>query len=371
MKKNLRWMGPILDMSGYASAGRGYLRACEEGDVNVLAEDRSRSQNLKDRGMDEQIAEMYRRASSREVPKDCPTVQHQVPDCFFDDSISSLRIGYTIFEMNRIPLGWVSCCNMMDVIWTGSQYSKDAFARSGVERPIEVLPHALDLELFSPEAEPWSIANRRGFAFLSVFDFTDRKCWRDLLRAFWTAFSAADDVCLILKVFFGSFSEDARKDIIRRIATYRAELGMVGRAPILVYGHDVPNKHMPGLYTAADCYVGMSREGFGLGYAEAMACGLPCIGPEVGGNREYMNEENSFLVKYLRDEPISAEMVGLNPLFSGLEWAKYSWEHCSELMKKVVSDSALRKSVADRGLVDVRRDLCFGAIGKKINSLLP
>ncbi len=371
MKKNLRWMGPILDCSGYASAGRNYLRSCEEGDISVQAHNRSRSFNLKDKGMDEQIMAMYERLYATEVPRDCPTVQHQVPDTFFEDSISSLKIGYTIFEMTRIPQMWIQSCEKMDVIWTGSQYSKDAFANSGVTKPIEVLPHAIDVDLFNPEAKPWQVENRRKFTFLSVFDFTDRKCWRDLLRAYWSAFSAADDVCLILKVFFGGFTDDARKDIIRRISAFKAEIGMTNRAPILVYCHDVANKDMPGLYTSANCYVGMSREGFGLSYAEAMACGLPCIGPEVGGNRVFMNEENSLLVKYLKDEPISAEMIALNPSFVGLEWAKYSWEHCSELMKKVVSDDEMRKRTAANGLEYIRRELNFKKIGQKINSLLP
>lgn len=368
--KSLRWSGPILDMSGYASAARGYLRAAEAFGLAIRAQDRSRSINLAGKGIDQPILDLYERLSKTKVPDDCPAVQHQTPDCFVNDRKAKMKIGYTIFEMIRVPQVWVPFCNSMDVIWTGSEYSKDAFINSGVRIPVEVLPHAIDVEAYAA-AKPWQISNKRKFAFLSVFDFTARKAWQDLLRAYWTAFSEGDDVCLILKVFYDSFSETARADIIRRILKYRESLKMERRAPILIYGHDVPNSDMAGLYKAANCYVGISREGFGLSYAEAMAAGLLCIGPEVGGTRCYMSPENSMLVKYIGEEPISPEMIKMNPTFEGLSWAKHSWEHLAELMRKAVYDEETRKTLAKNGTDFIGNHLTFRAIGARLNALLP
>lgn len=365
---HLRWLGPILDMSGYASAGRGYLRAAEAVGINIQARDRSRSQNLHGKGIDQPILDLYQRLSKNVVPEDCPTIQHQVPDTFVRDRRSKKPIGYTIFEMPRIPALWTPFCNEMAEIWTGSQYSKDSFVNSGVKVPVHVLPHALDIEAFD-KAEPWQIKNKRAFTFISIFDFTTRKAWQDLLRAYWTAFDSSDDVCLILKVFFGDFSAEARGDIIRRIAEYRDSLSVSDAAPILLYGHEVDNADMPGLYKAADCYVGISREGFGLSYAEAMAAGIACIGPEVGGTREFMTPENSYLVQYVGDEPISADMIRLNPSFEGLTWAKHSWEHLSFVMKAAVGDRERRLKIAKKGMDDVRKNLTFEAIGRRLSSL--
>jgi glycosyltransferase involved in cell wall biosynthesis len=369
--KCLRWLGPILDCSGYAAAARGYLRACEAVGLPVRACDRSRSLNLAGKGMDPSILNMYERLSSTTVPEDCPTVQHQVPDCLFLDRKSSYPVGYTIFEMPRIPQGWVPYCNRMAAIWTGSSYSRDAFVSSGVTVPVSVLPHAIDLEAFSPAAESWKLENRRSFTFLSVLDFHARKAWKETLRAYWSAFGPEDDVCLILKAFFGGFDEGSKLDIARRIASFRQELGISKAAPILLYGYDVPARDMPGLYRAADCYVGISREGFGLSYAEAMACGLPCIGPEAGGVREFMTPENSFLVKYTGEEPIAPEMVRMFPSFEGLSWATHSWEHLAETMRHVVENPDARKARAERGLADVRARLNFRAIGQRLLDLLP
>jgi glycosyltransferase involved in cell wall biosynthesis len=366
----LRWLGPLLDLSGYASAGRGYLRACEAADIVIQPRDRSRSLNLKDKGMDAGVLEMYERLSKNEVAPDCPTVQHQVPDVFFEDTRSRLRIGYTIFEMSRVPEPWVPCCNKMDVIWTGSEYSRQAFVASGVKVPVRVLPHAIDLDAYSPDGPRWNISNKRGFAFISVMDFTARKAWKDMLRAYWHAFRPADDVCLILKAYFGDFSDQSRKDIVRRIVKHRTDLKVGEASPILLYGHDVQASNMPALYRSADCYVGISREGFGLSFSEAMACGLPCIGPEVGGTRQYMTPENSLLVRHVGEEPIDREIVRMFPSFDGLTWAKHSWEHLAEVMRGAYENKNLRDSVAKKGLEHVRRELSFKSVGNRIKELL-
>lgn len=371
MEKSLKWLAPILDMSGYASAARGYIKACDVFGLKIRVKDRSRSTNLHNKGIDQSIVDLYTKLSATEVPADAPCVQHQVPDVFYKDSKTSCQIGFTIFEMNNIPKHWVPYCNQMATIWTGSEYSKQAFLNSGVTVPIHVLPHAIDTDFYSPNAQPWLISNKRAFSFISIFDFTARKAWQELLRAYWTAFSSKDDVCLILKVYFSDFSDSSRKDIIRRIANYKISLGFTETPPILIYGHDVPNNQMPNLYRTADCYVGISREGFGLPYAEAMACGLPVIGPEVGGTRQFMNEDNSFLVKYIGNEPISKEMIALNESFQSLSWAKHSWEHLSEVMKQVYQNKELRDQKAIKGLDFIRTELNYETIGKRIEDLLP
>jgi glycosyltransferase involved in cell wall biosynthesis len=347
------------------------LKAAQSVGLAVRAQDRSRSANLYNKGLSQETVDWYLSLSETSVDGDCPTVQHQVADQFFRNRKTKFSVGYSIFEMTGIPSHWIPHCYDVDRIWTGSDYSKDAFLNSGVSVPIHVLPHAIDIDKFSPSAPPWQIENRRNFAFLSVFDFTPRKCWKELLRAYWTAFSSKDDVCLILKVFYSDFSDEARASIMRRIVAYREELKLRNRAPILLYGYDVPDADMPGLYTAADCYVGISREGFGLPYAEAMSCGVACIGPKVGGTRVFQNPDNAFLVQFVGNSAVSPEMLAQNPSFVGLKWADHSWEDLSVIMRTVAERDDLRVQKATAGRDYIVKNLSFESIGKQMSDFLP
>jgi len=366
----IRWKGPLLDCSGYAAAGRGYLLAAEAAGIKIRAFDKSRSINLYNKGMDEDILTTYKRLRDTPVSEDCPSVQHQVPDQFYLDYKTRKSIGYTIFEMTNVPRPWISGCNLVEEIWTGSAYSKTAFMASGYKRPIHVLPHAIDLSKFNDKAEPWPVKNKAGFNFISVFDFTERKSWRDLLRAYWNAFKPDEDVCLILKVYFGNFSNEATQNILDRISAFKEECKAPRTPRMLVYGHDVPQNQMPGLYRSADCYVSISREGFGIPYAEAMACGLACIGPEVGGTREFMTKDNSYLVNYMKDEKVGPETSKMYPDFSNLRWSVHSWEHLSSLMRQVVYGQEDRLRRAKKGMEDVSRGLSPKAIGSRMAKLL-
>jgi glycosyltransferase involved in cell wall biosynthesis len=52
-----------------------------------------------------------------------------------------------------------------------------------------------------------------------------------------------------------------------------------------------PRTEMPGWYAAADVFTLPSRtESFGLGYLEALACGLPCVAPDDAVRREVIGD---------------------------------------------------------------------------------
>jgi hypothetical protein len=83
-----------------------------------------------------------------------------------------------------------------------------------------------------------------------------------------------------------------------------------------------------------------------------------------------MTQENSWLVKYDREEPIDSELVHMFPSFDGLSWSVHSWEHLAELMRHVVEDDEDRKNKSVIASRDIRHNLSYEKIGNRIKELL-
>jgi len=370
MRDSIIWSAPF-DMSGYGVAARGYVRALDEFGVRVRVEDRSVSRSLAGKGVDEAVNRFLSRLKLNDVPANATRVQHQNPDIFEAQHGGPRRknVGLSVFEMLTIPGHWAAKCDMMDEIWTPSQYSKEAFVAGGVsEDRVHVIPHFVDTRAFRPGDRRWPIGNLRGFNFLSVFDFTERKGWRELLQAYWRTFRRSDDVSLTLKVYFGSFDETNQLNIMQRVDEWRSECGFRKQdtAPVYFYGFDIPHSLMAPFYCTFDAYAMLGREGFGLPFAEAMACGLPTIGPAVGGNTEFMTDENSFLVERTGTEPVDDELVSRAPAYRGLEWPTYSVDGLGYWMRYVYDHPKDAKVRAMRGREDIRRRLSYDRIARMI-----
>src|SRR4029079_19417307 len=85
--------------------------------------------------------------------------------------------------------------------WVPGRFQVEAFARAGVERAkLHVVHGTIDARRYATLPAPQTIAGARAFNFLSVFDWSARKGWDVLLRAWLAAFGPRDDVALILKV---------------------------------------------------------------------------------------------------------------------------------------------------------------------------
>ncbi|CAN6223989.1 unnamed protein product [Urochloa humidicola] len=209
---------------------------------------------------------------------------------------TSLVIGRTMFETDRVSPEHVRRCNQMDAVWVPTDFHVSTFVKSGMDRAKVVkVVQAVDVEFFDPAkhvALPLPIGvsvmvpegstleiehgdpKGRGFLFLSVFKWEQRKGWDVLLRAFLQEFSGADDVVLYLLI--SAYHSDT--NFIGQIHRFVKETGIKepveGWAEIRVINEHVPRSALPSLYKAADAFVLPTRgEGWGRPVVEAMAMG--------------------------------------------------------------------------------------------------
>jgi len=174
------------------------------------------------------------------------------------------------------------------------------------------------------------------FNFLSVFKWEQRKGWDVLLKAYFTEFTKDENVALyihtyIYKDIFAPRDANRITRIINDFAEEKLELQVDSLPKLIPLTEELDEKQMPSLFKAADAFVLPSRgEGWGLPYMEAMAMELPTIGTNWSGNVDFMNEQNSYLIKVKKMVPASEPGFG--------EQAEPSVEHLRELMRHVYTN---------------------------------
>jgi tetratricopeptide (TPR) repeat protein len=199
------------------------------------------------------------------------------------------------WEFGSLPMEWVQGIERgVDEVWVPTQFVRETYIQSGVcpER-VRVVPNGVNTDRFHPQVSPMTLPTKKGFKFLFVGGTIYRKGIDILLKSYTDAFTASDDVTLIIKDFgVGSFyrGQDAGKLI--------SEIQSRKNAPEIIYlTEDLSEAEMASLYASADCLVHPYRgEGYGLPIAEAMACGKPTIITNFGAALDYANANNSFLI---------------------------------------------------------------------------
>ena len=352
-------------MSGYGAAYRGYLKALDDTPladhhINKLkATNYSTSEALSGHSLSDEEKGRFQRLNSVVCTTDAIHIQQCVPE-LFRAGIFSKSIGYTVYESNSLPPWKVRACNKMDEIWTASDFNVETFKNAGVKVPIHTIPHVVETERFTPDTPPLQIDDIKDkFVFLSIFDFHWRKGWDVLFKAWWTAFSKNDDVVLIFKTFTGDDSLANQMKIKNMVSTFKIRQGFEKKstAPARFIGKFMDHEIMPALYAASDCFVLPSRgEGWGLPYTEAMSMELPTIGTKWSGQLQFMNDENSYLIRSNKLIPIrDPYLLRIEPGYNGQRMADPDVEHLAQLMRHVYAhreEAASKGKIARQHLID-------------------
>jgi phosphatidylinositol alpha-1,6-mannosyltransferase len=167
------------------------------------------------------------------------------------------------------------------------------------ESKLRTVPPGIDTERFSerPGSHPAVSEDRQSVLVLSRLD--PRKGIDKAIRAF----ARTDETDAELLIAGTGRLESSLKDLA-------ADLGVADDVSFLGF---VPDEELPTLYSSVELFVLPSEyEGFGIVFMEAMACGTPVIGTEVGGIPTAVDDgETGYLVPRDGVDELAARMEEL------------------------------------------------------------
>jgi len=253
------------------------------------------------------------------IPPLFPALKKQIKaDCY---------LGYTVIEgRGRVLPDWAEASRNLDLLVVPSHYSSRPFEAAGLKP--RIVPLGVDLKIFKANSK----RKETPFRFITNFDWTVRfrKGFDILLQAYFLAFRGNRRVELILKTIA------EKKQVEKLVSKAWKILGLSSEEVPVVKAclNSISEEALANLYQESDCFVLPSRaEGFCLPALEAMACGLPCIITEIGGHREFVNEENGYLVKME-----SEELPRNEHFYKYLLWHQCDWRILANLMLEAFRD---------------------------------
>lgn len=202
------------------------------------------------------------------------------------------NIPYTVLTYGKEVWGELSnrdrqALMSADKIWTISRYSRD-LAHSANKIPkskFEMLPCVVDGSVFVPRQAPAYLVEQYCLQDAKVLTTVARLWSGDIYKGVDVTIRALPK---ILQTFPRvKYVVIGRGDDQPRLAKLAEDLGV---AQQVVFAGFVPDDQLIDHYCLADVYVMPSKEGFGIVYLEAMACGVPVIAGDDDGSADPLQD---------------------------------------------------------------------------------
>jgi len=306
------------------------------------------------------LAEMHARVASNPPATVNISSRNLYPPRVADMCSPVNMLHHYAWEESGFPSQWIDDFNKnLTGITCLSNHVEKILIDNGVRIPISTSGCGVDHWERIESSSSFKLKAKK-FKFLHVSSCFPRKGADSLLEAYGNSFSSDDDVTLVIKTFPNPHNEihkwyqDRKKSFLKF-------------PDVLIIEENFSDSDLKSLYHKCQVLVAPSRaEGFGLPMAEAMLTGLPVITTAWGGQLDFCNELNSWLVDF---EFKKAE-THFN-LF-GSAWADISIEGLSKALKAAYNTSPKKLAhMANLGRVNLLENFRWKDVtARAVNSAL-
>ena len=294
-------IGDIFGSSGYARHTRGLTNGLNEIGCDVRIESNLVPQ------WEREVNDFELNAIGKQFDSNATTIMISQPPAWRIGLAQKPKhfFGFCVWEGQEIPSYWLPYLadKRVDKILVPSKHTKQAILNtvnknyswmSLIKNKIVIIPHGYDNAKYYPEEikkDKFTFIANKGW---SQGEF-DRGGIQFLLKAYLEEFTNKDDVQLKLKINPAynppgwKFNDECKK------------IGIVKKdsmPDLLLAEGFLDDNGLRQFYNEGDIFVSTSMaEAFNLPCLEAMACGVPVIAPAFGGQSDFVNNTNGWLLK--------------------------------------------------------------------------
>jgi glycosyltransferase involved in cell wall biosynthesis len=251
-------------------------------------------------------------------------------------------IAYCVWEASELPAAYQRSLALVQEVWTCSEYCVGVIKKHHPH--VFRIPHTIERQCLNHDIDDEIIRrlmcfDPQNYYFLSIGrTLGSRKNLNGLVGLFEATASSMPNARLIIK--------GLPKDPILR-----------SQDPRVIYlPLTFSESQINALYKAVDVYVSAHHsEGWGLTLSDAMLFSKPVVATGYSGNLEFMNDDNSFPVRFAENHIREEELFGL--FTPQMKWAYPDVAQLRDIMLSLYNGTLRREAArkSKRALEDSRK----------------
>lgn len=365
------YLGHYKEGTGWAKAAQDLILSLDSVGIDVVCRNVAISRKT-------DIPERLQYLETGEIKGVDYCIQHVLPVMYIGTGKFKKNIGYTVLETKDLACHpWITNYKLMSEVWVPCQDNLTELQKCGLDN-VQVIPHAFNIETYKSNIEDFDFSAHgveSAYKFYTIADLTTRKNLEGTLRAYYSAFTNNENVCLVLKI--GSIGRDKTsvyQEVKRMADDLKSQLNIFkdnsSYAKVIIIADHLDEKDILSLHKTCDCFIGLSHgEAWSIPAFDAMCMGNHPICTNFAGPKEFIDPDDK-QTGTLVDAvfvPCNSKGAALNDIYTGKEsWAIPSERQAIQAMRSYYTNP-INSTVAG-----MKRGASFSYtnVGQKMKELL-